>query len=389
MSRQKISEFRSKVIINSLLGSVYIGWTIKSDLVGIDGINGYDSYVVKVDQAVKKRFKNGLVKLDVAKEDIALAIINMSKKGYQFFIIEPYIAHKNRDERYISMQRAKGGVVISYTDHGGVNIEEMPTELKTATLNEDTIESIALGTGFSTEQLRKVRLAFDSLHISLLEINPYLFGQSGQVSVLDIAIEVDSAASHLVKEWGDADVRVVAKKHNDEEVFVRKMNEESSASFSLSTLNIDGSIFLLLSGGGASVVIADEIHNLGHGEQIANYGEYSGNPSRYETYIYTKQVLNLLLGSHSSKKLLFIGGAVANFTDIATTFSGVIDAIRERSVQLADAQVRVYVRRGGPREKIGLRNIETVLTEEGLLGGVYGPKTSIPDAVKELIKGLK
>jgi ATP-citrate lyase beta-subunit len=228
--------------------------------------------------------------------------------------------------------------------------------------------------------------AFDDLYLGFLEINPYLVTTTG-VSVLDVAIEVDGAATQLVKEWGEADFRSTSAKH-DEEAVIKKMNEESSASFNLSVLNEDGSIFLLLSGGGASVVIADEIYSLGYGEQIANYGEYSGNPSRHETYLYTQQVLNLLIQSTAQKKVLFIGGAVANFTDIASTFNGIIDALHEQSSELQTAKVTVYVRRGGPRQAIGLKNIEQVLRELDLFGGVYDPSTSIADAVKQLVGGL-
>src|SRR5207302_6008598 len=131
---------------------------------------------------------------------------------------------------------------------------------------------------------------------------------------------------------------------------VQELNKKSQASFSLEVLNREGSIFLLLSGGGASVVVADEIYNAGRGNELANYGEYSGAPNREETYLYTQQLLKLLLNSSAAGKTLIIGGGVANFTDVRITFEGIIDALREVESQLRKQHVQVYVRRGGPYE---------------------------------------
>jgi ATP-citrate lyase beta-subunit len=136
-------------------------------------------------------------------------------------------------------------------------------------------------------------------------------------------------------------------------------------------------------------VIADEVHNQGLGGELANYGEYSGNPQAHEAQKYTSEVLKLLLASSAPKKVLFIGGAVANFTDIATTFSGVIAAIDKYAERLAKHNVKIYVRRGGPRQEIGLKNIRHALEKYGLLGGVYDPTTTITQALDAALEGLR
>ena len=107
---------------------------------------------------------------------------------------------------------------------------------------------------------------------------------------------------------------------SEEELTVQELSDNSQASFSLERINADGSIWLLLSGGGASVVVADEVHNLGFGKQLGNYGEYSGNPNTEETRLYTEQVIKLMLKSKAQHKVLIIGGGVANFTDVRTDF---------------------------------------------------------------------
>ncbi len=79
----------------------------------------------------------------------------------------------------------------------------------------------------------------------------------------------------------------------------------------------------MVAGGGASVIYADTICDLGHAGELANYGEYSGDPNTEETYLYCKTILDLMTREKDPRgKVLMIGGAIANFTDVANTFTG-------------------------------------------------------------------
>jgi hypothetical protein len=49
----------------------------------------------------------------------------------------------------------------------------------------------------------------------------------------------------------------------------------------------------------------------------------------------------------------------------------------------------VYVRRGGPRQEIGLAKIKDALDKQRILGGVYDPTTSITDALNIALEGVK
>lgn len=354
------------------------------------GIDGYKSYVLKVDQAEKRRFKKGLVLLEITKQALTESLTGLKRKGYEHFIVEPYAKHKQSEERYLSINYDKEDYYLSYSSIGGVDIEANPDSVKMVRLDSDTDwTQLASDTGFSSEQLQTLLKAFQVNHFTFLEINPYTV-TSGSLHLLDAAVEVDDAGMFFVDVWGSDDLRVPAstKKAPAEET-VARLDEKSPASFNLSALNRNGSIFLLLSGGGASVVVADEIHNHGFGNEIANYGEYSGNPTEYETYVYACALLDLLLESKANKKVLFIGGAVANFTDIANTFSGIIRAVDEHADGMKKQGVRVFVRRGGPRQEIGLKRIRDALETHGLLGDVYDPHTSINQAVDSLIKEVR
>jgi ATP-citrate lyase beta-subunit len=208
------------------------------------------------------------------------------------------------------------------------------------------------------------------------------------LNILDVAVEIDDAGQYFTRLWNESDIRSPRKLSESEEQ-IHVLNDNSPASFSLSVLNPNGSIFLLLSGGGASIVIADEVYNQGLGDELANYGEYSGNPNTEETYIYTKELIKLIVDSKAVNKVLFIGGAVANFTDIAKTFAGIIHALDDQAAVLKKQHLKVYVRRGGPNQEIGLAKIKQALEGHGILGGVYAPDVSISDALGFALKGLK
>jgi ATP-citrate lyase beta-subunit len=389
MPRQKISEYRSKQVIASILQQPYEGWSIGS-VEDLAKVQGHDRYVVKVDQAVKGRFKKGLVLLDVTQKELKKVVRSFESKGFSSFLVEPYVVHAQLDERYIAMTYDRTGYRILSSRKGGIDIEQHAESITTHTLDSAASwKAAAEETGIAEDILRRLLDVFKANHFAFLEINPYMV-DNDTVTVLDCAIEVDDAALYFVSDWNDGDFRY-AKSNIEtvEEHEVKHLDANSPASFNLSTINSDGSVFLLLSGGGASVVIADEVYNLGLGKGLANYGEYSGNPNTEETFIYTNQVLKLMLASKAKKKVLFVGGAVANFTDIANTFAGIIQALDMYGEELARQGAKIYVRRGGPRQEVGLTKIKQALEKYHLLGGVYSPATSIPDALHAALKGVK
>jgi ATP-citrate lyase beta-subunit len=389
MPRKKLSEYRSKIIVHDALGLSYAGWEVDARAASLANIKGFARYVVKVDQAVKGRFKRGLVTLDVSKEKIAGIIKKYSGEGFEHFIVESYVTHESASERYLCVSHDRDGLWLRYSKLGGVDIETHPESIVTVAVTEETNwQALAQNTLMTVEQLCALVRAYRENYFTFLEINPYVQTDSSVV-LLDLAVEVDDAGHGFVSAWTDSDTREPKRTTYPEEAVVHALDAGSAASFNLSVINPNGSIFLLLSGGGASVVIADEVHNQGFGGELANYGEYSGNPQAHEAQKYTGEVLKLLLASHAPKKVLFIGGAVANFTDIATTFSGVIAAIEEKAAQLAKQKVKIYVRRGGPRQEVGLANIRQALDKHGLLGGVYDPSTTITDALGAALKGLQ
>jgi len=393
MPRQKLSEFRAKTIVCQALELPYEGWPIDAaspldvQLKKLSKATG--PFVVKVDEGVKGRFKKGLVLLKVDANDLPTAIKALHDKGYRWLIIEAMVGHDQADERYISFMSDRDGLLMRYTASGGVDIEQQTDSIESIRLTNDSDwQKAAAQTGFSGQQLHRLAEVYKNDYFVFMEINPYLASQAG-LRLLDTAVEVDDAAEFFVDDWQAEDFRRhTGHDLTPEEKIVQELDANSPASLKLSVLEPDGSIFLLLSGGGASVVVADEIYNQGYGKQLANYGEYSGNPNAEETYEYTKQLLSLLLKSSAPHKVLFIGGAVANFTDVAKTFAGVIKAIDEVAAKLRDEKVKVFVRRGGPNQEAGLAQMKAALAKHGLLGAVHDPSTPLTAAVTEALEEI-
>jgi succinyl-CoA synthetase beta subunit len=382
MARVKLTEFRAKKL---LLGEEYPGIALAA---GETPDAPMGEYVLKVDEGVKKRMKRGLVALKVRPADVAAKTAEWAGQGFSNFILEPFFPHEAGEERYLSLERVRGGIRLMHAAEGGIEVEEHPEKVVARVVaGAEEAAAFAKEQGLPEPFLRRLVEAFDAEFLAFLEINP-LVVRGGEAHLLDAALLADSAGAYFAKGWSMRDVPKAAAKH-DAETEVAALAATTPASLRLSVINPDGALFFLLSGGGGSIVIADAAALAGFGKEIANYGEYSGGPSREETYLYARQVLRLLLASSAPKKALIIAGGVANFTDVKATFAGIIDALREVASELRAAQARVYVRRGGPNEAEGLAMMRAFLEEEGVFGSIAGSEAVITDAIDAGIAYLK
>ncbi|KAF5658906.1 ATP-citrate synthase subunit 2 [Fusarium heterosporum] len=168
-----------------------------------------------------------------------------------------------------------------------------------------------------------------------------------------------------------------------EEAYIADLDAKTGASLKLTVLNAKGRIWTLVAGGGASVVYADAIASAGFADELANYGEYSGAPTESQTYHYARTVLDLLLRAPQNKdgKVLFIGGGIANFTNVASTFKGVIRALRDFAPKLVEHNVAIWVRRAGPNYQEGLKNMKAATMELGLNAKIFGPEMHVSGIV--------
>jgi len=391
MARAKISEFRAKTMLLGPLDAPYDG-------VGIDTSRPLEEqlaslpadgrFVVKVDQAIKKRMKQGLVLLDRERGQLAADLQSFADKGYRYCLVEPMFPHEQAEEHYLAFENGRDGTAVLFSEKGGIDIEEAADSVQRLPASDENLIKAAGALGVTTDFLRSLRDTFDAAYGCFLEINPFV-SKDGEARLLDVAAEVDGEAGYLTRDYWSAEDFRAWRQQTPAEAAIAELASTSRASLRFEVINPDGAVFLLLSGGGASIVVADEVKNRGFGELLGNYGEYSGNPSEAETFAYTDQLLQTMLASKAPNKVLVIAGGVANFTDVRTTFTGVIRALEKHADNLAAQGVKVYVRRGGPHELEGLTIMKNSLEKHGLLGAVNGPELPLADSVGEALASLE
>jgi len=355
--------------------------------------------VVKPDQLFGKRGKNNLLLVDAGFEEAETWIDDRMGKTVTItqttgtttgtlthFLVEPFVPHDV--EYYLAFTATRAADRIHFSPHGGVDIEEVWDSVVTIEIpvlaDPDTVDIAS----HLPEIPDKNRLAafigalyriYREDHFAYLEFNPITF-VGGRIVPLDTVAKLDdTAAFQCADRWGKISFpKPFGSPLTKEEAYVASLDEKTGASLKLSLLNPKGRIWTLVAGGGASVIYADTVVDLGYGDELANYGEYSGDPSTELTYEYAKTLIDLMTREPDPRgrsKILLIGGGIANFTDVAKTFTGIIQALDEAADQLKENRVRIYVRRGGPNYKEGLTNMRRLGERIGVPLEVYGPET--------------
>jgi ATP-citrate lyase beta-subunit len=358
---------------------------------------GREKLVVKPDQLTGKRGKHGLILLNAdlsgAKKWIQERMgkpvtVNRVTGVLDHFLIEPFLPPSK--EYYLAIKSDREGDTIYFSPSGGVDIEEnwdkvvsIPVPVATSVEDAHVAEKLpaALSTqekAFFTNFIKGIFKFYSDLHFTFLELNP-LAVTGNRVVPLDTKARLDDTAFFEVgKKWGDISFPPpFGRAPSKEELYIRELDEGTGASLKLTILNPRGRIWTLNAGGGASVVYTDTIVDLGFAKDLANYGEYSGNPSQELTYKYARTLLDLFTREKDPEgkpKILIIGGGIANFTDVAQTLTGVVQALTEYRDKLKAVNARIYLRRGGPNWQEGLRKVKELGKTLGVPMEVHGPE---------------
>ena len=226
------------------------------------------------------------------------------------------------------------------------------------------------------------------LAFTYLEINPIVVLSDGTVSPLDLAAKVDLTAEFDVGHlWGSLELPApFGRESLPEERHIAALDEKTGASLKLTVINPRGRVWTMVAGGGASVIYSDTICDMGFAHEMANYGEYSGAPTEALTFEYARTILDLMTRGGSCPKCLIIGGGIANFTNVATTFNGIIRAMGVFREQILEHQIGIFVRRGGPNYEEGLKAMSAAGERLGLHVRVFGPETHITAIVPMALK---
>lgn len=368
-----------------------------------------EKLVAKPDQLFGKRGKHGLLCLNKDfKETWAWISARMNKTvtvgkttgELNVFMIEPFTPHsEDSDECYVAIKAFRDFDTVYLSEKGGIYVEENWDKVKETNVPIlSSIEDVKLNmpeVGKRKAQIEEFVKALYKVyaegHFTYLEINPFTFSGENIVPLDLVARVDDTAAFECGKIWGDLEFpSSFGQHHTKEEDFIRGLDEKTGASLKLTILNPKGRIWNMVAGGGASVIYADTVCDLGYSKELANYGEYSGDPSAEDTYQYAKTILDLMTREkHAKGKVLIIGGGIANFTDVAKTFKGIIKALTEFKAKLIANKVKIYVRRGGPNYKEGLDNMRKLGETLGVPIEVYGPETHMTSVVTMALGGKK
>jgi ATP citrate (pro-S)-lyase len=381
-----------------------------------------EKLVVKPDQLIKRRGKNKLVLVGVNFDQAKTWIQEKSKapltiygkfdeKGNPIdkgtvgqlthFIIKPFVSYKDSDECYIAIMSTATGDTILFHHEGGVNVGDVDSKavrLEVPVGTYPTAEEISKKLLSKISADRKVRVAgfvealfkfYADLNFTYLEINPVAVTEDSVIPV-DLAAKLDTTAEFESGEkWGKIEFPApFGRTLTEEEAYIEDLDSKTGASLKLTVINPEGRVWTMVAGGGASVIFADTITDLGCMYELANYGEYSGDPSEEFTYLYAKTILDLMTRKSNPKgKFLLIGGGIANFTDVAATFKGIVKALTAYRKELQDNKVKIFVRRGGPNYKEGLAQMRQLGEKLDIPIEVYGPETHMTRIVSMALKG--
>ncbi|OHE01761.1 MAG: ATPase [Sulfurimonas sp. RIFOXYD12_FULL_33_39] len=439
MAQKAIREFDAKSILAKHWDKYFPGFTYAYETIMVQ--NGSEltkaakektwlkekALVAKPDMLFGKRGKNGLVLFRDSKPgDVSLTKAtswidekSSEKQSVYFsfegdtpngeakvdmlthFIVEPFTPHTQEEEYYISATCVGDDDVLYMSAEGGMEVEEnwdkvIEVAFPITATEEEIAEKIKKNIPKDVAKKDKEAFAefaigffkaYRELNFAYLEINPFVL-QGKKVELLDMVAKLDDTAGFMMREeWGDVEYPTSfgMEEKSPEVLAIEDADSKSGASLKLTILKPEARIWTMVAGGGASVVYADTIADLAGIEDLANYGEYSGGPTTSETKFYAETILDLMTRAKDAKdrdKVLIIGGAIANFTDVAKTFTGIIQAFEGYADKMKKVGIKIYVRRGGPNFEKGLKDIKEAADRLGLYIEVYGPQTHVTDIVR-------
>jgi ATP citrate (pro-S)-lyase len=314
--------------------------------------------VAKPDQLVKRRGKLGLVAINLTFGEAQKWVMDRIMKEINIegvkgmlthFLIEPFMKHDQKDELYVCIQSHRYFDEIYFYHEGGVDVGDVDAKAlrmkipTAAAISPAEVEKLLVNVPAAIKQkvlkfICQLYEVYVKCHFVYLEINPLLVTQD-VIMPLDVAAKIDETAAFLAEPlWhGVSFPPPFGRAAFPEEKLIQDMDAKTGASLKLTVLNPHGTVWTMVAGGGASVVFADTVCDYGMSKELANYGEYSGAPTAEETRMYACTVFELMTKyKHPDGKVLIIGGGIANFTDVAATFTGLIKALDSYADKLKD-----------------------------------------------------
>lgn len=383
MAQVAIREYDAKTLFSQFTNTPYQGYLIESetDFSCID--SSIPAWIIKPDQLFGKRWKHGLIGVNLDSEGVynwwqeknSMEITIDEKTGVlSTFLVEPFISHD--DEYYVAIQTERDHDVMYFSRQWGVDIEQNWDKVQQFRLDIDRngkvktqeyCEHFDIDTSIA-QFLSQLYSFFVAYGLVYLEVNPFVFDADGNITCLDMVARVDSCEAYRQKShWKNLTFfNPFWVQRTEAEKYIDMLDSQTGASLKFRVLNPDGRIWLITSGWGASVIIADTLADLGFTHEIGNYGEASGNPDRENTKAYADTLIRTMLANKIDGQYIIIAGAIANFTHIDKTFAGIIDAITDHADALVRQNTRILVRRGGTNDTIWLEMMRRACDDLGI-----------------------
>ena len=301
MAQRGIREYEAKKLMAQALPEHSKGeftYEAKTVLIGpdtdLDGVADTHPWVTKErlvakpDQLFGKRGKNNLLFVDKSWDEIKQWIAERMNQQVTItqttgttngvlthFLVEQFVPHEH--EYYVAITTNRDGDTIHFSVQGGVDIEEVWDTVVTLEIPIlSSIEDMDVETflpdelGALTPQVANFVKAlyrfFVEYHFTYLELNPFTM-QDGKVVPLDAVAKVDDYASYQCAEkWGALKFppSFGMPRRTEEEEYVSELDERTGASLKVTLLNPNGRVWNLVAGGGASVIYADTVADLGY-----------------------------------------------------------------------------------------------------------------------------
>ncbi len=280
-------------------------------------------------------------------------------------------------EFYLSclVDRATSRVAFIASTEGGMDIEEVaaktPEKILTLTIDPATGvmahhgRSIAFALGLKGDQVKQCVSLIDKLYqavvekdMSLLEINPLIVNDKGDLVCLDAKVNFDSNALYRHKDVEEL------RDETEEDPLELKASEAG-----LNYIKLDGEIGCMVNGAGLAMATMDIIKLFG--SEPANFLDVGGGAQKDQIV----QAFKIITSDPNVKGILInIFGGIMRCDIIA---EGVVDAVKEVSLS-----VPLVVRLEGTNVEKGKK----ILADSGL---TIIPADDLADAAQKIVQSVK
>jgi succinyl-CoA synthetase beta subunit len=305
---------------------------------------GGDLWVVKAQVHAGGRGKAGGVKLAKSLDEVEAATVAMlgqrlitkqtTAEGLPINQVFVELGSDIERELYLSIvvDRAAERITFMVSEAGGMDIEEVaaetPEKIFTVAINPGAglqpyqVRKMGFGLGLTAAQLKQFGVMCNNLYrlfnecdLSMLEINPLIVNDKGDLLALDAKINIEDNAL-----FRQPDLVSMRDPSQEDET------ESKAAAHDLNYVSLDGNIACMVNGAGLAMATMDLIQL--HGGEPANFLDVGGGatPER------VSEAFKLILSNSSVKAILVnIFGGIVRCDLIA---EGIIQAVREVNVSV-------------------------------------------------------